>query len=121
MKRILTGFAALAAFAAAVAASAQSAGAPPARTSAQRGLAIAQQHCAGCHAIVANTASSHPEAPSFEAIANAQGVTAQSLRRFLRDSHNYPAAMNFTIKRAHIRDLSAYTLTLRRPGYKPDI
>lgn len=90
-------------------------------TSVQRGLALAQQHCAGCHAVAANAASPNPEAPSFEGIANAPGVTAQTLRRFLRDSHNYPAAMNFTIKPAHIRDLANYTLTLRRPGYKPDI
>lgn len=119
MARILIGFAALAAFAAA--ASVQSASTPRARASVQRGLAIAQQHCAGCHALAVNAASPNPEAPSFEAIANAPGVTAPSLRRFLRDSHNYPAAMNFTIKRAHIRDLADYTLTLRRPGYKPDI
>lgn len=89
--------------------------------SARRGLAFAEQRCAACHAIGANRSSPNPESPSFEAIANMPGLTDATLREFLRDSHNYPAAMNFTVERARVRDLSAYILTLRRPGYRPDI
>jgi hypothetical protein len=43
------------------------------------------------------------------------------LRAFLRDSHNYPAAMNFTIDRQAIGDLAAYMLTLQSPDYRPGI
>jgi len=42
-----------------------------------------------------------------------------TLRQFLSDSHNYPAAMNLTVDRARIRDIAAYMLTLRKPHYRP--
>lgn len=89
--------------------------------SARRGLAFAQTRCSGCHAVTANETSPNPESPPFEAIANMRELTAATLRQFLSDSHNYPAAMNFTVARARIRDLSDYVLTLRRADYKPEI
>jgi mono/diheme cytochrome c family protein len=95
--------------------------APHLTRSARRGLAFAQTRCSGCHAIAANGTSPNPESPPFEAIANMRELTAATLRQFLSDSHNYPAAMNFTVARARIRDLSDYVLTLRRADYKPEI
>lgn len=86
---------------------------------AERGLAFAQQRCSGCHAVVENRASPEPEAPSFEEIANRPGVTATTLREFLRDSHNFPQAMNFRVEPAGIADLAAYVETLRKADYRP--
>ncbi|MDE2437228.1 MAG: cytochrome c [Sphingomonadales bacterium] len=88
---------------------------------AQRGLALAQGHCAACHGVTPNSSSPNPESPTFEDIANRRGLTATTLDRFLRDAHNYPDAMNFRLERGHVRDLSAYIVTLKRKGYKPTI
>jgi len=85
----------------------------------QRGLILAQTHCAGCHAVTVNGTSPDPEAPAWEDIANRPGTTQATLRRFLADSHNYPAAMQFRVERRHIRDLSAWMVTLQRDGYQP--
>ena len=85
----------------------------------QRGLAFVQQHCAACHGVTANSVSHNPESPPFEDVANKPGLTVVTLRQFLSDSHNYPAAMNFTVDRARIRDIAAYILTLRKPNYRP--
>ena len=85
----------------------------------QRGLAFVRQHCASCHGVTANTISPNPESPPFEDVANKPGLTVATLRQFLSDSHNYPAAMNFTVDRARIRDIAAYMLTLRKPHYRP--
>ena len=86
---------------------------------AQRGLQFVQQHCAACHGVTTNSVSPNPESPPFEDVANKPGLTVVTLRQFLSDSHNYPAAMNFTVDRARIRDIAAYMLTLRKPNYRP--
>lgn len=88
-------------------------------TRAQRGLVFVQQHCAACHAVGANAISPNPESPPFEDVANKPGLTSATLQKFLSDSHNYPAAMNFTVDRARIRDIATYMLTLRKPNYRP--
>ncbi|MEN9684096.1 MAG: hypothetical protein RLZZ427_1847 [Pseudomonadota bacterium] len=87
----------------------------------QRGRAFAQAQCTGCHAIEPNGSSPNPEAPPFEAVANTRGLTAETLAQFLRDSHNYPGQMDFTIDRAKIDDLAAYMVTLKRADYRPAI
>lgn len=93
----------------------------PALTSAERGLAFAQARCSGCHAIAAEGISPNPESPPFAAVVNKPGTTRDTLRQFLRDSHNYPEAMNFHVEPAQIDDLADYMLTLRTPGYRPPI
>ena len=90
-------------------------------SSAQRGLAFAQAQCAACHGVTAGASSPNPESPSFAAIANLPGLTGQSLRQYLADSHNFPAVMAFTVEPQQVDDLTAYVLTLRTPAYKPDI
>jgi len=85
----------------------------------QRGLAFVQQHCSSCHGVTTNTISPNPESPPFEDVANKPELTVVTLRQFLRDSHNYPAAMNFTVDQARIRDIAAYILTMRKPNYRP--
>ena len=87
--------------------------------SAQRGLVFAEQRCAACHSVRANGSSSNPEAPPWDDVANRPGSTQATLRAFLRDSHNYPAAMNFRVDARRIRDLAAYIASLQKPGYRP--
>ena len=95
---------------------------PPALSASEmRGLAFAHEHCAACHAVEANGTSPNPESPPFADIANRPGVTRETLAQFLRDSHNYPEAMNFRVEAERIRDLADYMLTLRQPGYQPSI
>ena len=69
--------------------------------------------------MTSNSTSPNPESPPFEEIANRPGLTSLTLRQFLRDSHNYPEAMDFAVERERIRDLADYIVTLKRPGYKP--
>lgn len=94
---------------------------PKLSAAAQRGLAFAQLRCSACHGVTENRGSPNPESPPFEDIANRPGVTRSTLREFLRDSHNYPAAMNFAVEANHIRDLADYIVTMKKPGYKPAI
>lgn len=86
----------------------------------QRGLAFAQQRCASCHA-VGGGLSPNAEAPSFEALINAPGVQLATLKPWLQNSHNFPAAMNFTIAPDEIDELAAYMLTLKDPRFRPQI
>lgn len=92
---------------------------PALSAQAKRGLAFAQTHCTECHGVTADSSSPNPESPPFDDIANKPGLTASTFATFLRDSHNYPAAMDFTVNPARINDLAAYMLTLRKPGYLP--
>lgn len=89
----------------------------PLTKQARRGLAFAQSHCASCHAVAVNAISGNPESPAFEMIVNAPGLTRETLTVFLRDSHNFPATMDFEIEPAQIDDLAAYMMTLRQDNY----
>jgi mono/diheme cytochrome c family protein len=86
-----------------------------------RGYTFAKTSCAGCHGITANAASPNPEAPPFDAVVNTKGLTARTLETFLRDSHNFPGQMAFEVDPAKVDDVTAYMLTLKRPGYQPPI
>jgi mono/diheme cytochrome c family protein len=99
--------------------------APPVATSKQappagRGLLFAQNHCASCHAI-ANGSSPNVNAPAFADVINDADLTNQTLTTWLRNSHNFPAIMNFEIAPENIDDLAAHMLTLKDPKYKPRI
>jgi mono/diheme cytochrome c family protein len=84
-------------------------------------LAFAQAHCSGCHAVAKGQISPNPEAPSFEAVVNAPDVTSATLAPWLRDSHNFPQMMRFSIAPDQIDDLAAYMLTLQNPDFHPPI
>lgn len=86
-----------------------------------RGYAYAKANCAACHGIVANASSPNPEAPPFEQVVNVTALTARTLEAYLRDSHSFPRQMAFEIDPGKIDDLTAYMITLRRPGYNPPI
>lgn len=94
---------------------------PVASAPAERGRAFAEVRCSACHAITAVGISPNPESPPFAAVVNKPGITRETLRQFLRDSHNFPAAMNFKVEPEQIDDLADYMLTLQAPGYRPPI
>lgn len=87
----------------------------------RRGLDLAKQRCSACHAVTENGISPNPESPPFEDIANRPGITTATIGLFLRDSHNFPAAMNFRLDDIHVSDLSQYILTMKKLDYRPDM
>lgn len=89
-------------------------------SAALRGKEFAQAHCAACHSIDSGI-SPVSAAPSFAAIANSQGLNADTLRPWLLNSHNYPDMMNFALTPAQSNDLTYYMLTLKQPDYRPPI
>lgn len=91
------------------------------QTEASRGLAVSEQRCASCHAVKVGQLSASPGAPPFTLIANREGLTRRTVHAFLRDSHNYPEAMNFTLSADEVDALAAYIVTLKRPDYQPPI
>lgn len=84
-------------------------------------LAFAQAACGGCHAVERYGASPNPDSPPFPAIANEQGLTRQTLTTWLRDAHNYPEEMEFTLDGPDVDRLVDYMLGLRDPNYRPAI
>jgi len=93
---------------------------PQAETSpVARGKAFAQAHCAACHAIGSTDLSPLSQAPTFAGIANTPGLTGETLRPWLQDSHNYPEMMNFALNPAQTADLTHYILSLQQPDYRP--
>jgi mono/diheme cytochrome c family protein len=92
--------------------------APGVSTTADRGRAFAQASCSGCHAVARFGSSSNPDAPPFPAIANQEGLSAESLTYWLRGAHNYPQEMDFHLNERQVEELVAYLLTLRDPNYR---
>ena len=88
---------------------------------AQPGLAFAKTSCSGCHAIDQRSVSPNPNAPPFAAVVNQEGVTGNTLAAWLRNAHNYPDEMKFSLDGHKVDDLVAYMLTLRDPNYRPPI
>jgi mono/diheme cytochrome c family protein len=91
---------------------------PASSTTPNRGQAFAQASCGGCHAVGLYGSSTNPNSPPFGAIANQEGLTAQTLTVWLRGAHNYPAEMNFYLSDRQVDQLVAYMLTLRDPNYR---
>ncbi len=79
---------------------------------AARGAAFAAANCSECHEIrPGHYESPWFDVPSFEDIANAEGMSEIALFAFFRTSHmDMP---NFVISPDDIRDLTAYLLTMR--------
>ena len=85
------------------------------------GFAFAQARCASCHNVTGGQVSPNPIAPLFEAIANTRGRTYDTLKAWLRESHNYPEQMDFEIDAKQIENLTDYMLTLKSQDYRPPI
>jgi mono/diheme cytochrome c family protein len=92
--------------AAAVPACAQEGGEPA------RGLAVARQLCATCHAVVkGQSVSPNILAPPFERVANVSGMTAVALNHLLHSSHE--TMPNIMVPPEDQWHLVAYILSLR--------
>ena len=77
------------------------------------GRIYADSVCASCHAVAAGqTRSPNPKAPTFEAIANAPGMTLMALNVALHTPHK--TMPNLIVDSARIEDLSAYLYTLQK-------
>jgi mono/diheme cytochrome c family protein len=88
------------------AAQAQSIGSPG------QGLTLARAQCADCHLVdKVPGRSPNAAAPTFEGIANTQGMTSAALTAALRTSHD--TMPNVIIKGSDISDLVAYILSLK--------
>jgi len=84
-------------------------------------LAFAKASCGGCHAVERQSVSPNPTAPPFATIVNQQGLTVNTLSAWLRNAHNYPDEMKFSLDARTIDELAGYMLTLRDPNYRPPI
>jgi len=82
--------------------------------------AFVEAACGGCHAVEPPFLSPNPEAPSFEAIANREGLSQETLADWLADAHNYPETMDFDLERAQVEQIADYMITLRREDYVPE-
>ena len=77
-----------------------------------KGLALAQQVCAECHAIdKRQVRSPNPAAPRFEAVANVPGMTAIALTVALQTSHR--TMPNLMLDSDELRNIAAYILSLK--------
>ncbi len=85
---------------------------------AQSDLAFVQQACGTCHATTPLAISPDPRAPNFAEVANSPGLTADTLDIWLRNAHNYPAQMNFTLDDEQIAAIERHMLRLRDPDYE---
>lgn len=81
--------------------------------------AFVEAACGGCHAVEPPFLSPNPAAPSFEAIANREGLTEDTLGTWLADAHNYPEVMDFDLEPEHVEQIAEYMVTLRREDYVP--
>jgi cytochrome c len=79
---------------------------------AQKGRQLALSHCSECHAVDAKENSSNPSAPTFEEIANIQGMTATALLVALRTSHE--SMPNIVISGRDAENIIAYILSLKQ-------
>jgi mono/diheme cytochrome c family protein len=79
----------------------------------RKGRQLALDVCASCHAVRAGqTQSPLATAPSFEEIADTQGMTAAALNFWLT-AHVHPTMPLLILSSRQVRDVSAYILSLR--------
>ncbi|MDJ0641540.1 MAG: hypothetical protein QNJ15_01875 [Erythrobacter sp.] len=80
--------------------------------------AFVEAACGGCHAVEPPFLSPNPGAPSFEAIANREGLSEDTLGAWLKDAHNYPEIMDFDLSAEQADEIAEYMITLRRGDYR---
>mgnify|MGYP002816482349 CR=1 FL=1 len=79
------------------------------------GAAIARDVCASCHAVEPGEMyAPMVEAPPFQAVADAPGMTEMALYAWMTSSH--PTMPNIMLDRAALRDVVAYVLSLKKEG-----
>ena len=104
---------------AALLAACQTTGTAPAPISEAPAPAFVEAACGGCHAVEPPFISPNPAVPSFEAIANREGLTEETLGDWLANAHNYPEDMEFELTEEQVDQIAAYMVTLRRDDYEP--
>lgn len=78
-----------------------------------KGVAVARQLCAECHAVErGQRPSPDSESPAFETIARTPGMTSIALTAALRTSHR--RMPDIILPDGEMRDVVAYILTLKR-------
>lgn len=80
------------------------------------GEALAKSACGACHAVERRSVSPMRAAPAFATLVNRPGLTRNTLAVWLRNAHNYPAEMNFTLEPRDAERIAAYLATLREPN-----
>ncbi len=80
--------------------------------------AFVEAACGGCHAVEPPFLSPNPGAPSFEAIANREGLSERTLGSWLKDAHNYPEIMDFDLSEEQAEAVAEYMITLREAEYR---
>ena len=77
-----------------------------------KGLAVAQQVCARCHAVQKQqTQSPNGDAPAFQTIASVPGMTSIALSAALHTSHQ--TMPNLVLDPDDLADIVAYILSLK--------
>lgn len=106
--------------ASALLAACQTTGTAPLPNSEAPAPAFVEAVCGGCHAVEPPFVSPNPAVPSFEAIANREGLTEETLGDWLANAHNYPEEMEFELTQQQVDQVAAYMVTLRRGDYEPE-
>ena len=104
---------------AALLAACQTTGSAPLPISDAPAPAFVEAACGGCHAVEPPFVSPNPAVPSFEAIANREGLTEETLGDWLANAHNYPEDMEFELTEDQVDQIAAYMVTLRKDDYEP--
>lgn len=81
--------------------------------------AFVEAACGGCHAVEPPFLSPNPQAPSFESIANREGMSHKTIKPWLLDAHNYPEMMDFDLDGEQAGQVASYIITLQREDYVP--
>ncbi len=80
-----------------------------------RGERLSQRWCAGCHMVTADQAKASPDAPSFAALANDPGRTAEGIADFLTLPGTTHSRMpDLQLSRVEILDIAAHIATLKK-------
>ncbi|MFA5899270.1 MAG: cytochrome c [Hyphomicrobium sp.] len=79
----------------------------------EKGHAYAQQVCAECHAVEKDENLLFADVPSFEQVANSEGMSPRALGVWLHTSH--PNMPDFIIPPDDIDNVVAYIMSLRTP------
>ena len=77
----------------------------------RRGLAVAQDICAACHAIRKGERSTNANAPTFETIAAVPGMTTIALQASLQTSHT--SMPNLILQADDRANVIAYIMSLK--------
>ncbi len=93
---------------------------PSAADDIRAGRALALKVCAFCHVVAPKQDMPpilDPPAPSFRSIANKRGATAESIRRFLKETHSSVKTLNNMpnpeITEDQAREAAAFIMSLR--------